>query len=382
MIPYFILLTVPILLNPFVKDTTINHVKMNKLPLFLFFAFFTVMVMARHHNVGSDTNKYIYIFQRVAQTSWNRLTEHSLEPGFQLFSKLISLLSKDPQVFLAAAGLMVSALLYPTFRRLCIDAPLTIVLFCVMSIFPMMLSGIRQMMAIGFGMIAYAFVRRRKPILFLLMVAAAMSFHTSAFMLLFMYPLFHARITKKWAVYSIPILAAAFAFNRQIFDFLGALLQSYTRYEVIQTSTGAYTTLILFLLFTLFSYVIPDESLLDDEMIGLRNFMLLSLVLQMFAPLNTLAMRMNYYYIIFIPLLVPRIILYSSARYRSVAAWSRNIMLVFFLAYFFMNAKPGINTASIGRIIDDDRSNQQYLRRRQHGEDLCWHQRTADRCTY
>ena len=167
MIPYFILLTVPILLNPFVKDTTINHVKMNKLPLFLFFAFFTVMVMARHHNVGSDTNKYIYIFQRVAQTSWNRLTEHSLEPGFQLFSKLISLLSKDPQVFLAAAGLMVSALLYPTFRRLCIDAPLTIVLFCVMSIFPMMLSGIRQMMAIGFGMIAYAFVRRRKPILFL-----------------------------------------------------------------------------------------------------------------------------------------------------------------------------------------------------------------------
>ena len=347
MIPYLILLTVPILLNPFVKDTTINHVKMSKLPLLLFFGFLTVMVMTRHHNVGSDTNKYIYIFQRIAQTSWNRLTEHSLEPGFQLFSKLISLLSKDPQVFLAAAGLMVSALLYPTYRRLCIDAPLTIVLFCIMSIFPMMLSGIRQMMAIGFGMIAYAFVRRRKPILFLLMVAAAMSFHTSAFMLLFMYPLFHARINKKWAFFSIPALVIAFVFNRQIFGLLGALLQSFTKYEATLTATGAYSMLILFAAFVVFSFVIPDDALLDDETIGLRNFLLLSLVLQMFAPLNFLAMRMNYYYIAFIPLLLPRIIACASVRYRSIAAWARNIMVVFFFVYFFVRANSGITLRTV-----------------------------------
>lgn len=347
MVPFIILLTVPIVLSPFVKDTIINRVRLNKLPLFFFFVFLTTLVMLRHRNVGNDTGNYIYYFQLFSHMSWNQLGKHSLEFGFKVINKVLSLISKDPQFYLAVTGLAVSAMLYPTYRRLCVDPPLTIVLFCTMSTFSMMFSGIRQMLAIGIGFIAYAFTRRKKPVRFLLCVAAAMSMHTSAFMLLFMYPLYHARITKKWAFYFVPVLVVAFVFNRQIFGVLGAFLQSYTKYDVIQTATGAYSMLILFLLLALFSYVIPDESLLDEETIGLRNFLLLSLVLQMFVPLNHLAMRMNYYYIIFIPLLIPRIIQRSSVRYRSVAAAARNIMVVFFLVYFFVHAKPGSNLHTI-----------------------------------
>ena len=347
MVPYIILLTVPILLHPFTRETSINRFRLDRIPLFLFFAFLTVLVMLRHRNVGNDTNNYIYLFEKFANMGWSRLTKDFTEIGYKLFNKLLSLISKEPRFFLAMIGFAVSAMIYPTYRRLCVDPPLTIVLFCVMSIFPMMLSGIRQMMAIGFGMIAYAFVRRRKPILFLLMVAAAMSFHTSAFMLLFMYPLFHARINKKWAFFSIPALVIAFVFNRQIFGLLGALLQSFTKYEATLTATGAYSMLILFASFVVFSFVIPDDALLDDETIGLRNFLLLSLVLQMFAPLNFLAMRMNYYYIAFIPLLLPRIIACASVRYRSIAAWARNIMVVFFFVYFFVRANSGITLRTV-----------------------------------
>lgn len=347
MIPYIILLTVPILLYPFVKDTTINHVRLDKIPLFLFFAFLTILVMLRHHNVGNDTNNYIHFFEIFCRTSWRQLGKHSLEPGYRVLNKAISLFTRDPRVFIAVTGLMVSALLYPTYRRLCVDAPLTIVLFCTMTTFSMMFSGIRQMLAISIGFIAYAFTRRKKPIPFLLSVAAAMSMHSSAFMLLIMYPLYHARITKKWAFFSIPLLAVAFVFNRQIFHVLGSLLQSYTDYDAVEMATGAYTTLILFAAFTVFCFVIPDESRLDDETIGLRNFLLLSLVLQMFAPLNILAMRMNYYYIIFIPLTLPRIIACADDRYRSVAAAGRNIMLVFFFAYFFLTSHEGGRLHSI-----------------------------------
>ena len=52
--------------------------------------------------------------------------------------------------------------------------------------------------------------------------------------------------------------------------------------------------LILFALFTVFAFIIPDELIIDKETTGLRNFLLLSLVLQMFAPLHSLAMRLNY----------------------------------------------------------------------------------------
>lgn len=347
MIPYVILLTVPIMMNYYAKDTTINRVKMDKLPLFLFFLFLTVLVMFRHPSIGNDTKNYIYYFKRFAYTSYAQMGKHPLEVGFQYLCKSIALLSDDQQFFIATTGFLISAMLYPTYRGMCEDAPLTIVLFCVLPIFPMFFSGIRQMLAIGIGMASFAFTRRKRPVLFLLSVAAAMSFHASAFMLLFMYPLFHARITKKWAFFSIPTLAIVFVFNKQLFGLLGEVLQSYTRYEATLTSTGAYSMLVLFASLTVFCFVIPDEALLDDDTIGLRNFLLLSLVLQLFVPVNMLAMRMNYYYIIFIPLLLPRIIMRTQVRYRNICRWARNIMVVFFFLYFFFHAKPGGNLHSI-----------------------------------
>ena len=102
----------------------------------------------------------------------------------------------------------------------------SIVLFCIMSTFVMMFSGIRQMLAIGLGFIAYDFTRKRKLMPFVLICLLALTVHTSAFMLLFMYPLYHARITRKSLMFLVPILAALFAFNQQIF---GALVTEKVR---------------------------------------------------------------------------------------------------------------------------------------------------------
>ena len=112
-------------------------------------------------------------------------------------------------------------------------------------------------------------------------------------------------------------------------------------YQDNMVVSGANTMLVLFLVFTVFAFLIPDESALDSETIGLRNFLLLSVVLQMFVSLNSVAMRTNYYYIIFIPLLLPKIISSSSERWSHVALLARHVMVVFFLLYFFYNAYTG-----------------------------------------
>ena len=101
--------------------------------------------------------------------------------------------------------------------------------------------------------------------------------------------------------------------------------------------------LILFAIFAVFVFVIPDDSAIDDETIGLRNFLLLSLMIQMFAPLHNLAMRMKYYYIIFIPLLLPKAIACRSKRWNQIALLGRHSMVVFLLIYFFINAYSGSN---------------------------------------
>lgn len=339
---FVVLLLVPMLIQHVaIKGLRINYQKRNQAALFFFFFLLTLLVMLRHESVGNDTRNYIHYFKKFSAADWQVLGKSGGEIGFAYFNKIASLVSKEPRFFLAVAAIAASTMIYPTYKRLYTDVLLTIVLFCIMSTFVLMFSGVRQMLAIGVGFIAYEFTRRKKPIPFVLMVLLALTFHTSAFMLAFMYPIYHAKITKKWLYVVVPVLAMVFLFNGPIFSVLTAIIERFTKYDGSVTSTGAYTMLILFAIFTVFAFLIPDESQLDAETIGLRNFLLLSLVIQMFAPLHTLAMRMNYYYIIFIPLLLPKIIECRRKRWNQVAVLGRHVMVLFFLLYFFITAHNG-----------------------------------------
>ena len=337
MIPYVFLM----LLTQHLRIKGIPYQKKMYFGLGMYFTMLTLLIMLRHESVGNDTRNYIRFFEECFRADWSQLQEFGLEIGYVYFNKIVSIFSQTPQVFLAIVAVLITVMIYPTYKRLCVDSSLTIVLFGFMSTFVMMFSGIRQMLAVAIGFIAYEFTRNKKLIPYILTVLLALSVHTSAFMLVFMYPLYHAKITKKWLYVIVPILVGIFALNRPIFSVLTAILARFTRLEGAASSTGAFTTLILFAVFTVFSYVIPEESSMDEETIGLRNILLFSLVIQMFAPLHMLAMRMNYYYIIFIPLLLPKIIQYRSKRWSQVAILGRHVMVVFFLIYFFVNASRG-----------------------------------------
>jgi len=340
MLPFIILLLVPIVIQH-IGIKGVDYQKKNRFALAFFFVLLTFLVMFRHKSVGNDTRNYIHFFEEFSRMDWSKLRNLTIEVGYAYLNKFVSIISSNPQFFLAVAAVAVSAMIFPTYKRLCRDSSLTIVLFCALSTFVMMFSGIRQMLAIGLGFVAYEFTRNKKFIAFLLCVAIAMLFHSSAFMLLLMYPLYHARITKKWLLIVVPAMVVVFVFNRQIFGVLTLILQKFSRFDGQLGSTGAFTMLLLFIIFAVFAYLIPDEKTMDAETIGLRNFLLLSIAVQLFAPLHNLAMRMNYYYIIFIPLLLPKVIAFRRDRYDRLAIAGRNIMIVFFLIYFFINAYKG-----------------------------------------
>ena len=342
MIVFYILLFVPMLMQFATgKVYGVEQKKKRNMALAFFFVFLTILTMLRHKDIGNDTRNYISMFRSFSELDWRDITLKTTEFGYRYFNKAVSVITKDPQMFIAISAFVTSALIYPTYKRLCIDTSLTVALFCTMSTFVMMFSGIRQMLAIGVGCIAYEFTRKKKLIPFAIAVTLAMTLHTSAFMLVFMYPVYHAKLKKIGLLLVIPVLVLIFIFNEPIFEFLGTYIEEYTRYEVEVASTGAYMMLVLFSIFTVFAFVVPKDSKIDDETIGLRNFLILSLALQIFAPLHTLAMRMNYYYIIFIPLLLPKIIEHSDSKMKSMAITGRHIMVLFFTAYFFYNAYLG-----------------------------------------
>lgn len=339
---FFVLLLVPIMIQHFeIRSDHINYEKKNRIALAVFFVILAVLLMLRHESVGNDTRNYIHYFGIFAELEWGKLPQTSNEIGYVFLNKILSYISKEPQFFIAVTSLVTCAMIYPTYRRLCEDPSLTIVLFCTMTTFVMLFSGIRQNLAIAIGCLAYEFTRKKKLIPFIVCVILAVAFHTSAFMLIFMYPLFHTKITKNWLFAVVPILAVVFVFNKQIFLVLSYFLEKFTGYDGSLSQSTAYTMIFLFAIFAVFAFVVPQEASLDKETIGLRNFLLLSLVLQMFAPLHGIAMRMNYYYIIFIPLLLPKIIECKSERFRQVAVVGRHAMIIFFLGYFFLHAYSG-----------------------------------------
>ncbi len=341
--PYVLLILLPLLVQHMrVQGATLYIAPPDRdnsrRALEVFFAMLLLLLVLRDKSVGIDMKNYIRIFEYISRSSWSRALGRSAEMGYSAVNKLVSLVAEDFFWMQAVAAVLSVRWLARAYSRYSTDGALTIVLFAVLSNFVLLFSGLRQSIAISLGFAAFEQVRQKRFLAFLATVAVTVLFHTSAFMLIFMYPLYHVKISKKWLLWVIPAMAAVFLTNRQIFGVLTAFLSRYTKYDAHISSTGAYTMLILFALFALFAYLIPDEQTLDPDTQGMRNFLLLAVVLQMFAPLHNLAMRMNYYYMAFIPLVIPRIIACRSRRWNQVALAARHIMVVFFLAYFFATA--------------------------------------------
>lgn len=338
---YVLLILLPILVQHInLKGTPIDisRSRRNYRSMKLFWGLLLVLLMFRHESVGRDLRNYKYIFTMISKSSWSDALWRSAEVGYNFLNKVISLFTNDFQWLIVVTAILSVYCIAKAYLQYTEDSSLSIALFITMSNFVLLFSGIRQSIAISLGFVAFECVKRKKLLSFLIIVIFAMLFHTSAFILLFMYPLYHIKITRTWRIAIVPLLAVLWGLNEQIFGFLSAILMRFTKYDAEISSTGAITMLILFGLFAVFSFLIPEETELDDDTIGMRNLLLFSVVLQMFAPLHSLAMRMNYYYIAFIPLLIPKIIKCRSDRWNNVAIVARHLMVLFFVVYFFLTA--------------------------------------------
>ncbi|MBR5283897.1 MAG: EpsG family protein [Clostridia bacterium] len=351
--PYALLIMIPIIVRHVrVGESVLYLTKQSKTKdenvLKLFWGMLLALLMLRHEVIGSDTQNYNRIFRIYAQSSWRQTINRSAEIAYSILNKLVSLCTDNFRWILAICAVLGVYAISKAYVKYSKDAVLTIALFITTSNFVMLFSGLRQGIAISLGFVAFEFVRQKKLVPFLLVVYAAMLFHTSAFMLLFMYPLYHLKITRPWLLVVVPLMGLLFIFNAPVFSYLTAIMSRFTEYEAEISSTGAYTMLILYGMLAIFSYIIPDEQKMrqDPDAMGFRNFLLFSVALQMFAPLHTLAMRMNYYYMAFIPLALPKVIGCTSRRWRQVAAAARYIMVAFFVFYFFWSV-PSDNPLNI-----------------------------------
>ena len=106
------------------------------------------------------------------------------------------------------------------------------------------------------------------------------------------------------------------------------------RYADYETTGAAYMFLIMLIGFAVYSFVVTDDKTLDGDVIGLRNILLLAICIQCFAPIHPLAMRMNYYFLPFIPILLPKVVKQSRPQMKQIVNISVIAISIFFAIWF------------------------------------------------
>lgn len=345
MLVYYIMLGVPLLtailfrLSKRRQVYTLENRKSFNPTILVFFIILFLILILRDYHIGSDTLGYKVLYNNISDVHFGKIfSTYDREYGFVILTKLFRLINPSFRFFLAVTTLF-SLIPVAWYYQKESDYPLlTIVLFVTVAPFTMYFSGLRQIIAMALGIIAWKMAKERKLIWFIVIVMAAMLFHASAIVLFAVYPLYRVKITAKWLFVVVPAIILVYIFNKPIFSFLVTFLWKEYGQNV---ETGGYTVLLLLIAFAVYAYIMPDSKLMDEETIALRNILLLSIAMQCFAPIHPLAMRMNYYFLLFVPVLITKIAVRAKYQYKKFAEVSVLVMLVGFTAYYYYHAYTG-----------------------------------------
>ncbi len=343
MLPYYIMLGVPMaisLLYSSVSDK-VKYQKKQRVIMSVFFIILLTMLVLRYKTVGVDIRNYLIMFDMTSKMSFSKIIEfYDGEWGYYILTKLISLVTTDEQWFIAIIAILTTVPLAVLYIKESENAMLSIAVFMTTSNFSIMFSAFRQFLALSIIAIAYTFIKKKKLFWYIVFVILAMMFHKSAFIAILLYPFYHMNITRNKLFIFVPITVTILIFNKPIFEYLLKFMNDYG-YEYEYESTGAYMMIILLALFVTLSYIAPVEEELDKETNGLRGIAVLATMLQIFALTSTVAMRMNYYSMMFLPILLPRIINRTTERNKQPYKYIAIIMIIYFIGDYIYGMHTG-----------------------------------------
>lgn len=344
MLPYFIMVGIPALLFIGLVWLKTDERKVNRMTIDSFFAIWLALLIFRSETVGIDVLVYKRNFQRYLFYSWSEIftnvLDGEIEAGFVVITKLLSYVTSNFRWMIIIAALISVIPIWYLFRKEGKVGFLAIAMFITVSPFAMFFSGLRQAMAMAFVVPCYYFCREKKIWHWLFMIFVAFLFHRSALILLFMYPVYHLRLKREYHIaYILPIIGVVYLYKKPIFAFLLRFVGDYAdEYAGEFKETGAFAVTLLLAVLLIYAFIIADPDKIDYDTMGLRNLMVLCAVLQVFSGVHTIAMRMNYYYLILIPIAISKIIKNANRKLGDIVSISVICLTLFFTGYFFYHA--------------------------------------------
>ena len=335
MIPYFVAYGLTLtagFLRTKRKEAALH--RNNKNYCIAFAVIWVFLLGLRHPSMGVDLwygSPYGYLgrFEYIASMRWaDAFTGNvqNYERGYILFNKVLSLLGDNCQILLFACALITISLI-AVWICLNSDYPgLSAVIYLGLPCFLMNFSGLRQALAIGITTISIELIKRKKPFWFMVVVLLANTFHGTAWIFLFAYPIYHFRMRKAGSVGTVLLPLAAYVFRYPLFAVLSKLFKP----NAVSDNNGAFTLFLVFWAVYFFAVLFGHER--DEEELGLRNLFLVACICQAMGGIYSTAMRVGYYYMISLAVLLPKVI--KNNDYHFHGKQRSNSALIMYLAIF------------------------------------------------
>lgn len=244
---YFIIFWIPAFFGYFVRDRSQNRM------LAYLFAAFLVVFMGIRGDVGCDTlqysSRFAYLYRGVGWIEAMRMGEG----GFNWLNMAIIRLGLSFDALLIACALIFVACLM-RFTRV-VQRPLAYLVLCFpVVILQLGMSGLRQALATGFLMLAFANFVEKRRLMVAVWILVASQFHTSAIIFLPAVAIVGRKVS------AVRLVAALVLVSPLLALFLGDRMEVYNNRYVAQiygenSSSGAWTRYVLILIpFFLFEW--------------------------------------------------------------------------------------------------------------------------------
>lgn len=303
---YYAIMIALLLLTAFVFGGT--HEKNKTYVILGCLIMFSIYGLRNTFRIGGDsTNTYYGGFLATGRFSWEELMALEIRnKGYYVMNKLMfSLTGGDYQLYISllAAFIMVS-LGYIVYEYS--PNPLQSFLYYIgLLFFTFHFSALKQSAAMGVLMLAFDQIFKKRPVLFVLLVALAGTFHFPALVFLPAYWLAKIHLGRGYLFFLALLLIVVYLFRNQIINFMMSLYEDENT-NIDLTGTRFLKNKVLLMIGIAVIAVIFRVPVKEDHLYSaLLGFMGIAIVLQTFSAYSNIFERLADYYFQFSVLLLP-----------------------------------------------------------------------------
>lgn len=311
----------------------------NKKILYIYTIILILLFALRSERMGIDLHynlKYGYLgsFDYLSKLSWKEILTNSYlnyEIGYRILNRLIGVFTHNRQVLLFICALISIFPIGYVITKESKMPMLSFIIYMGLPSFVLLFSGLRQGIALGLVFLSINYIKQKKLIKFLLLVLIASLFHKSALVFIVAFPIYWIKDTSIMRILSILVLIFMFLFRYYIFTFFNTTFNL----ELIPDNNNSINLLLA--LVTLYIICSLFNTYQFKKISGYLNIFYCSCVIQVFGGLFGLALRVGYYFMIILVLLLPDILSNLSMENRKYREILYFLFMIFFISFGLYN---------------------------------------------